>query len=324
MSSSRPLGPRSSRRCSRSLRPLRSRAAPGCARSTVDAGAGVEPLRVRTTAHRCSRLDQIIYNELRLRLGPQSGCAGRCEGHRHGLEQRPRAHQDQRRQARRPQYEMIVTATITRRRRRRRRFSSAAQRSRQRRLYDVVAPGARRHRSAQTDAAERAAQAARRHRPARPSSPRSRPTAAHDRAQGARGRPLPRPSRYLEGIFLAYGPDAGLVRETAQRLARRFAGDPAMLVVARRRRDRRGSRPARRRGQDHLAVRRQARHPRPQRRQGRGAAAERAQGRSRRRRDRPRSRQPRRRAIRCARWSRPQSSAAPCPATPTATRRCSA
>lgn len=40
-------------------------------------------------------------------------------------------------------------------------------------------------------------------------------------------------SRYLdrpdltEGVFLAYGPDGGLVRETAQKLARRFAGDDA-------------------------------------------------------------------------------------------------
>ena len=30
-----------------------------------------------------------------------------------------------------------------------------------------------------------------------------------------------------EGVLLAYGPDAGLVRETGQRLARRFAGDDA-------------------------------------------------------------------------------------------------
>ena len=30
-----------------------------------------------------------------------------------------------------------------------------------------------------------------------------------------------------EGVFLAYGPDAGLVRETGQRLSRRFAGDDA-------------------------------------------------------------------------------------------------
>ncbi len=40
-------------------------------------------------------------------------------------------------------------------------------------------------------------------------------------------------SRFLDrpdidiGIFLAYGPDAGLVRETGQRLARRFAGSDA-------------------------------------------------------------------------------------------------
>jgi DNA polymerase-3 subunit delta len=35
-----------------------------------------------------------------------------------------------------------------------------------------------------------------------------------------------------EGVFLAYGPDAGLVRETAETLARRFAkGDPEALVM---------------------------------------------------------------------------------------------
>jgi DNA polymerase-3 subunit delta len=37
------------------------------------------------------------------------------------------------------------------------------------------------------------------------------------------GRFLDRPD-ITEGVFLAYGPDAGLVRETGQRLARRFAG----------------------------------------------------------------------------------------------------
>lgn len=40
------------------------------------------------------------------------------------------------------------------------------------------------------------------------------------------GRFLDRPDTD-EGIFLAYGPDAGLVRETGQRLARRFAGSDA-------------------------------------------------------------------------------------------------
>ncbi len=40
------------------------------------------------------------------------------------------------------------------------------------------------------------------------------------------GRFLDRPD-IEQGIFLAYGPDAGLVRETAQRLARRFAGTDA-------------------------------------------------------------------------------------------------
>ena len=40
------------------------------------------------------------------------------------------------------------------------------------------------------------------------------------------GRFLDRPD-ISEGIFLAYGPDAGLVRETGQRLARRFAGSDA-------------------------------------------------------------------------------------------------
>ncbi|MBK8084625.1 MAG: DNA polymerase III subunit delta [Devosia sp.] len=47
------------------------------------------------------------------------------------------------------------------------------------------------------------------------------------------GRFLDRPD-IEEGIFLAYGPDTGLVRETAQRLARRFAGtdaDSMNLVV---------------------------------------------------------------------------------------------
>src|SRR5690606_9657418 len=48
------------------------------------------------------------------------------------------------------------------------------------------------------------------------------------------GRYLDRPD-ISEGVFLAYGPDAGLVRETGQRLARRFAGsDPDgmnLLVV---------------------------------------------------------------------------------------------
>jgi DNA polymerase-3 subunit delta len=34
-----------------------------------------------------------------------------------------------------------------------------------------------------------------------------------------------------EGIFLAYGPDGGLVRETAQSLARRFAGDGDVTVL---------------------------------------------------------------------------------------------
>lgn len=40
------------------------------------------------------------------------------------------------------------------------------------------------------------------------------------------GRYLDRPD-ISEGVFLAYGPDAGLVRETGQRLARRFAGNDA-------------------------------------------------------------------------------------------------
>lgn len=40
------------------------------------------------------------------------------------------------------------------------------------------------------------------------------------------GRYLDRPD-ISEGVFLAYGPDAGLVRETGQRLARRFAGSDA-------------------------------------------------------------------------------------------------
>lgn len=40
------------------------------------------------------------------------------------------------------------------------------------------------------------------------------------------GRYLDRPD-IAEGVFLAYGPDAGLVRETGQRLARRFAGSDA-------------------------------------------------------------------------------------------------
>jgi DNA polymerase-3 subunit delta len=40
------------------------------------------------------------------------------------------------------------------------------------------------------------------------------------------GRFLDRPD-LSEGVFLAYGPDAGLVRETGQRLARRFAGPDA-------------------------------------------------------------------------------------------------
>jgi DNA polymerase-3 subunit delta len=40
------------------------------------------------------------------------------------------------------------------------------------------------------------------------------------------GRFLDRPD-ISEGVFLAYGPDAGLVRETGQRLARRFAGSDA-------------------------------------------------------------------------------------------------
>ncbi|WP_374625213.1 DNA polymerase III subunit delta [Devosia sp.] len=40
------------------------------------------------------------------------------------------------------------------------------------------------------------------------------------------GRFLDRPD-IEQGIFLAYGPDTGLVRETAQRLARRFAGSDA-------------------------------------------------------------------------------------------------
>lgn len=47
------------------------------------------------------------------------------------------------------------------------------------------------------------------------------------------GRFVDRPD-LSEGIFLAYGPDTGLVRETAQRLARRFAGtdaDSMNLVV---------------------------------------------------------------------------------------------
>jgi DNA polymerase-3 subunit delta len=48
------------------------------------------------------------------------------------------------------------------------------------------------------------------------------------------GRYLDRPD-ISEGVFLAYGPDAGLVRETGQRLARRFAGSDAdgmnLLVV---------------------------------------------------------------------------------------------
>jgi DNA polymerase-3 subunit delta len=47
------------------------------------------------------------------------------------------------------------------------------------------------------------------------------------------GRFLDRPD-LSEGVFLAYGPDAGLVRETGQRLARRFAGpdaDGMSLVV---------------------------------------------------------------------------------------------
>lgn len=47
------------------------------------------------------------------------------------------------------------------------------------------------------------------------------------------GRYLDRPD-IAEGIFLAYGPDAGLVRETGQRLARRFAGadaDQMNLIV---------------------------------------------------------------------------------------------
>lgn len=34
-----------------------------------------------------------------------------------------------------------------------------------------------------------------------------------------------------EGVFLAYGPDDGLVRETAQSLAKRFAGGDAMIVL---------------------------------------------------------------------------------------------
>ena len=40
------------------------------------------------------------------------------------------------------------------------------------------------------------------------------------------GRFIDRPD-IEHGIFLAYGPDAGLVRETGQRLARRFAGSDA-------------------------------------------------------------------------------------------------
>ena len=48
------------------------------------------------------------------------------------------------------------------------------------------------------------------------------------------GRYLDRPD-ISEGVFLAYGPDAGLVRETGQRLARRFAGADAdgmnLLVI---------------------------------------------------------------------------------------------
>ena len=40
------------------------------------------------------------------------------------------------------------------------------------------------------------------------------------------GRYLDRPD-ITEGVFLAYGPDSGLVRETGQRLARRFAGSDA-------------------------------------------------------------------------------------------------
>jgi len=44
-------------------------------------------------------------------------------------------------------------------------------------------------------------------------------------------------TRYLarpdlsEGVFLAYGPDGGLVRETAQSLAKRFAGDGDIIVL---------------------------------------------------------------------------------------------
>ena len=34
-----------------------------------------------------------------------------------------------------------------------------------------------------------------------------------------------------EGVFLAYGPDAGLVRETAMALAKRFAGGDAVVVL---------------------------------------------------------------------------------------------
>ena len=47
------------------------------------------------------------------------------------------------------------------------------------------------------------------------------------------GRFIDRPD-IEHGIFLAYGPDAGLVRETGQRLARRFAGsdtDSMNLIV---------------------------------------------------------------------------------------------
>src|SRR5688572_15002822 len=34
-----------------------------------------------------------------------------------------------------------------------------------------------------------------------------------------------------EGVFLAYGPDVGLVRETAMALAKRFAGSDAVIVL---------------------------------------------------------------------------------------------